>query len=90
MCKWAHRDHLRHFIKTKAVTCNTSFASHFLSLKCLNFKRFPNKFEDQPTINNETYDVATDKHVIKQTTILSKKAKVLRILTGYVCSDFKT
>ena len=32
--------HLRLSVKTRPVTCNTSFASHFLSRKCPNFKLF--------------------------------------------------
>ena len=91
MRKWAPRDHLtsylRHSAKTKPVTCNTSFASHFLSRKCPNFKLFPNYFVNQTTLNNETYDV-TDDGVIELTTTLCKKP--LRILTGYICSKIET
>ena len=93
MRKWAPRDHLtsylRYSVKTKSVTCSTSFASHFLPSKRPNFKLFPNQFVNQPTLNNETYDV-TDDGVIELTTAICQKAKILRILTGYVCSDFET
>ena len=46
-------------------------------------------FSNQPTLNNEPYDV-TDDGVIELTTALCKKAKIFRILTGYVCFDFET
>ena len=91
MRKWAHRDHLtsylRHSVKTKAVTCNNTFASHFLPNKCPNFKVFSNYFVNQPTLNNETYDL-TGNDVMQKTTDWFKKAKILRILTSYVCSGF--
>ena len=53
------------------------------------FQTFSKLVFNQPTLNNETYD-ATDDGVIELTTALCKKDKILRILTGYVCSDFET
>ena len=69
MRKWAPRDHLTSYyvtLKTKPVTCNALFASHFLPRKCPNFKLFPYEFFNQPIIRNETYDV-TDDGVIELT-----------------------
>ena len=78
MRKWAPRDHLTsylgHSVKAKPVSCITSFASHFLSRRCPNFKLFPNWFVNQPTLNNETYDVADD-GIIELTSALCRKLK---------------